>query len=90
MNREDLAARVRGLIEEHLANTPRLTRKDTAAVADDVALVDDLDLDSLDLIDLTMQIEDEFDIELDDEQVAELVTVADLVDHLAQRMAVPA
>lgn len=45
MTRDNLGARVRGLIEEHLANTPRLTRKDPPAVTDDAGLVDGLDLD---------------------------------------------
>lgn len=90
MTRDQLGARVRGLIEEHLANTPRLDGKDWPPVTDDVAMVYGLGLDSLDLVEVTMAVEDAFDIELDDEQVAELVTVRDLIDHLVAKLAVPA
>lgn len=90
MTRDELGARVRGLIEEHLANTPRLDRRATPPVTDDVAMVEGLGLDSLDLVDITMSVEDAFDLELDDEQVAELVTVRDLIGHLVGKLAVPA
>ena len=44
--------------------------------------IEDLNADSLDTVDIMMSIEEEFDIELDDEETAKLSTVKDLVDYL--------
>lgn len=45
-------------------------------------LVDDLDLDSLDWVDLAMQLEDSFPIPLREERFASLRTIQDLVDRI--------
>jgi len=46
--------------------------------------VDDLGVDSLDVVELTMAIEEAFDVpEFDDELIAELVTVGDLFQFLS-------
>ena len=55
---------------------------------DDVTLtssvVDDLGADSLDIVDLVMSIEDEFDIEVPDEEIAGIVTVGDIVKFIEE------
>jgi acyl carrier protein len=43
---------------------------------------DDLDADSLDMVDLTMEIEDEFAIEISDKVAATLQTVGDVVNYI--------
>ncbi|MFP7296706.1 acyl carrier protein [Neobacillus niacini] len=43
---------------------------------------DDLDADSLDMVDLTMEIEDEFAIEINDKVAATLQTVGDVVNYI--------
>jgi acyl carrier protein len=45
-------------------------------------LQDDLGADSLDVVDLLMSIEDEFEIEIPDEQIENIRTVADLVNYI--------
>jgi acyl carrier protein len=47
------------------------------------SLVLDLDADSLDILDITMDLEKEFDIEIDDETAAAFRTVGDLIDYVA-------
>ena len=42
-------------------------------------LIGDLGADSLDVIDLAMSIEDEFDIEVPDEEIEKIKTVGDIV-----------
>ena len=53
---------------------------------DDITLnsdiVDDLGADSLDLVDLVMSIEDEFEIEVPDEAIEEIKTVDDAVKYI--------
>lgn len=53
-------------------------------------LVNDLNLDSLDRVELTMDLEDEFAIEIPDEEAEPLVTVQQVVDYLASRVPVEA
>ncbi|HCW80541.1 MAG TPA: acyl carrier protein [Ruminococcaceae bacterium] len=45
---------------------------------------DDLGADSLDVVDLLMSIEDEFDIEVPDDQVENLKTVGELVKYIEE------
>ena len=42
----------------------------------------DLEADSLDIVDLVMAIEDEFSIEVEDDEVKNIVTVGDLVEYI--------
>ena len=48
----------------------------------DSALIDDLGLSSLDVINIVAEFEDEFDIEIPDRIIPTLRTVGDIVDHL--------
>ncbi len=47
-------------------------------------LVDDLGASSIDLVDLAMSVEDEFDIELPDELIETVQTVSDIVEFIDQ------
>ncbi len=49
-------------------------------------LADDLGADSLDSIDIVMSIEDEFGIEVPDEVVENIKTVADIVDYIESKV----
>ncbi len=46
------------------------------------SLIDDLGADSLDLVELVMSMEEEFDIEIPDEDAEGLVTVQDAIDYV--------
>ncbi len=48
----------------------------------DASVTDNLGADSLDLVDLIMSIEDEFDIEVPDAELENLKTVGDLVRYI--------
>lgn len=52
---------------------------DRDRITPDATLVDDLDLDSLDVVELVMDLEDEFGIEISDEDSERVETVGDLV-----------
>ena len=73
--------RVRQLIADQL-------RQPLEKVANDSHLIDDLDTDSLDIVDLTIAIEEEFStddnqLEIPEEDAAEIRTVQELLDYLA-------
>ncbi len=55
---------------------------DLGAVADDAALVDDLGADSLDLVELIMSMEEEFDVEIPDEKAEAMRTVKDAIEYI--------
>lgn len=46
---------------------------------------DDLDADSLDLFELVMALEDEFDVEIPSEELEKLNTVKDVMDYLTAK-----
>lgn len=52
----------------------------------DASLADFLGYDSLDLIEATMSIEDEFGIEIDDEQMTALTTVQEVIDLVTEKV----
>lgn len=50
----------------------------------DANILDDLGADSLDIVDLVMTLEEEFDLEIPDERIEELKTVGDLVKFIEE------
>lgn len=52
------------------------------ALKPETDLQDDLGADSLDVVDLLMSIEDEFEIEIPDEEIENIRTVGDLVSYI--------
>lgn len=53
-------------------------------ITPDSKIVDDLGADSLDVVELLSQLEDEYGIVIPDEEVENLVTVKDVADELAK------
>lgn len=49
-------------------------------------LIDDLGADSLDLVELTMAIEDEFDLHIPDEDVDKWVTMGDVHNYIGSKL----
>lgn len=73
-------------IKEHLGGRGI----DTAAVSLDADLLGDLDLDSLDTVELTLGLEERFAIEIPDSELEDVVTVGDVVDLIERKLAVGA
>ncbi len=59
---------------------------DKAVIKANSTLVDDLGAGSLDMIDLAMSIEDEFSIELPDDELDKIKTVADLAAFVEKHL----
>ena len=51
-------------------------------VTDNASFVDDLGADSLDVVELVMGLEEEFDIEIPDEDAEKIATVGDAVKYI--------
>ena len=56
----------------------------TEDVTPEKSFVDDLDIDSLSMVEIAVQAEDRFGVKIPDEQLAELKTVGDAVDYIAK------
>jgi acyl carrier protein len=72
-----MTERVKELIAEQLGLQPD-------DIKPECSFVDDLGADSLDLVELLMAFSDEFDIEIDDEEAENIVTVADVLEALRE------
>ncbi|HJE19714.1 acyl carrier protein [Aliicoccus persicus] len=55
---------------------------DEDKVTTDASFKDDLGADSLDIAELVMELEDEFDMEIPDEEAEKIVTVGDALDYI--------
>jgi acyl carrier protein len=68
---DSLELKIRGLLAEQLG-------VDASEVTPDASILDDLGADSLDVVEMVMALEETFDIEVPDEHVEEMRTVADV------------
>jgi acyl carrier protein len=74
-----LEARVTDLIVEQLG----VSRDEVVAKA---SFVDDLGADSLDIVELVMSLEENFDIEIPDEDAEKIQTIGDAIAYLKERL----
>ncbi|AYF43490.1 MULTISPECIES: acyl carrier protein [Halobacteriovorax] len=61
------------------------TKIDIAKINASTSFVDDLNLDSLDIVELMMKMEDEFDIQIPEEDAEGLKSVQDVVKYLESK-----
>jgi acyl carrier protein len=74
-----LEDRVTGLIVEQLG-----VSKEEAVVG--ASFLDDLGADSLDIVELVMSLEEEFDIEIPDDDAEKIQTIGDAISYLKERL----
>lgn len=80
MSSEEIFEKVKAIIVEQLGVA------DTA-VTMEASFIDDLGADSLDIVELVMAIEEEFDIEIPDADAEKVVTVGDVVEYIKDHIA---
>jgi acyl carrier protein len=68
--------RVREIVAEQL-------ERDVNEVTNTASLIDDLGADSLDVVELVMKMEEEFGIEIPDEEAEKIKTVNDVIQYIA-------
>jgi acyl carrier protein len=79
MQKEEIYERVKAIIVDQLGVDP-------GKVAMDASFREDLEADSLDLVELIMAFEEEFGGEISDEEAQEITTVRQAVDYLQTHM----
>lgn len=73
----ELEAKVKSIIAEQLG-------VEEAEVTDDASFVDDLGADSLDTVELVMALEEEFGIEIPDEDAEQISSVSDAISYIKE------
>ena len=73
MNQEEIFEKVKKIIVEQLGVAE-------TSVTMEASFIDDLGADSLDIVELIMALEEEFDMEIPDEDAEKIVSVSDVVD----------
>ncbi|AIJ25278.1 MULTISPECIES: acyl carrier protein [Amycolatopsis] len=73
--------------QEILSGLAEIVEEVAGVAQDDVSLeksfVDDLDIDSLSMVEIAVQAEDKFGVKIPDDELANLKTVGDAVDYVA-------
>lgn len=77
MSNDEITAGLAEIIEE-------VVGIEAADVTPDKSFVDDLDIDSLSMVEIAVQTEDKYGVKIPDDELANLKTVGDAVDYIAK------
>lgn len=80
MSEKSIEERVKQIIIENLSVNPE-------QVTPDAKFIEDLGADSLDVVELVMAFEEQFDVEVPDEDAEKLLTVGDVVKYIEDKEA---
>ncbi|MEM9965617.1 MAG: acyl carrier protein [Asticcacaulis sp.] len=75
----EVLERVRKIVIDHLDADPE-------KVTEKASFIDDLEADSLDIVELVMAFEEEFDIEIPDDSAEHILTVGDAVNYIKEKL----
>lgn len=75
MSREEIFESVKKVVMEAIDEEGKVITEDTS-------IVDELGLDSLDIVEMLMALEEEFDISIDDSIAEKFVKVSDVIDYI--------
>ena len=79
MNTEEIFEKVKNIIVEQLGVAE-------TSVTMEASFIDDLGADSLDIVELVMALEEEFDMEIPDSDAEKVVTVGDVVEYIKENV----
>jgi acyl carrier protein len=74
---------IKNRIVEIIANQLGIEEDDVTAEA---SVIDDLGADSLDVVELVMALEEEFDLEIPDEEAEKITNVQNIFDYMANAL----
>ena len=76
---EEVSQKVKKIIAEQLG-------KEEEEIKDQASFLGDLGADSLDIVELVMTLEEEFDTEISDEEAEKIQTVQEAIDYIVARL----
>ena len=79
MSSEEIFEKVKEIIVEQLGVTE-------STVTMEASFIDELGADSLDIVELIMALEEEFDLEIPDADAEKIVSVSDVVDYIKENV----
>lgn len=80
MSEDQIFEKVKGIVADQLG-------AEEAEIKPESRFVDDLGADSLDTVELVMALEEEFEVEIPDEDAEKILTVKDAVDYIDKQKA---
>ena len=80
MERSQILAEIRRIIEDTADIDP-------SEITESCAMMDDLDLSSMEVMTMVAELEDTFSIRIPENELRSFITVADLADYLEKRLA---
>lgn len=78
MEREELLKKIKAIVADKLSISED-------QVTEEASFIDDLGADSLDTVELVMALEDEFDLDIPDEEAEKMTTVGKAMDYVLSR-----
>lgn len=79
MERDELLKKIKSIVSDKLSISED-------QVTEEASFIDDLGADSLDTVELIMALEDEFDMDIPDEEAEKLTTVGKVMDYVLERI----
>jgi acyl carrier protein len=80
MSKDDIFEKVKAIVVEQLS-------VDAADVTPEASFLNDLNADSLDVVEMVMALEEAFDVEIPDEAAEDIKTVQDAVNFISGKVA---
>ncbi|MFW6080672.1 MAG: acyl carrier protein [Desulfosalsimonas sp.] len=81
MDKDKIFNDVVGIIRDYVKDPARLEKVDM-----DTSILDDLKVNSARLVDIIIQFEDTFDIEIEDDDADNIRTIGDAVNYISERL----
>ncbi len=74
----DIAEKVKEIVSQQLD-------VEQGDIKDDASFIDDLQADSLAIVELVLAFEEQFEVDIDDEDTEKIKTVQDAIDYISER-----
>jgi len=82
MTKEELLSKLKTIIEPYVQNQEGLSN-----LTEDTDFIKDLEINSANLVDVVLDVEDEFDIEIDNEAMEKMLTVKASIEIIEAKLA---